>query len=142
MNWIYRNDSNAPAVYRSMLWKPHEQHEVAFPVPPSLGLTCIQEGSTPDPALLHTDIIIQPGGKATLDIPPPSLSHKIALTINCMTPFTGCECRFNSERNTVIPIDVRGFNQVTSWENCAKIFLFNPTDTEAHISVSAIEEGD
>ena len=142
MNWIYRNDSNSTVLYRSELWQPGETHETAFPVPPSLGLTCIQEGSSPDPALLHTDIIIQPGDKTILDIPPPLSSRRIALTIHCMTPITGCECRFNSERNTVIPIDVRGFNQVMAWENCAKIFLFNSTDTEAHISVSAIEDGD
>ena len=139
MNWIYTNNTHMPVIYRSETWLPDETHEIPYPVPSSLGLTCIQEGDTPDPVLFHDDIIIQPNTQEVISLRPPTFSHVVDLTIGCMTPDGGCECRFNSPNNCVIPIDMRGFQQVTSWENCSRIYFFNSTDTEVHISVTAFE---
>ncbi len=139
MKWIYRNDSAAHVIYRNSSWLPGETHETPYPVPDSLGLTCIQEGDSLDPVLFHDDILIQPGAQEVIAIPSPKLSHKVDITVICMSPDSGCECRFNSPRNCVIPVDVRGFQQVTSWENCSRIFLTNTTENEAVISLSVLE---
>ena len=139
MNWIYTNNTSAPIIYRSELWLPDETRESPYPVPDTLGLTCVQEGSTPDPVLFHDDVVIQPGSQAIVNISPPNLSHNVALTIRDMTPNTGCECRFNNERNNPIPIDARSFSLIMAWENCSRLFLLNPTDNEVVISVTAIE---
>ena len=139
MNWIYRNDTDSVIIYRSETWLPGVSREVSYPVPPELGLTCIQEGDSPDPVLFHSDITVQPGAQEVISIPAPKLSHAVALSIFCMTADSGCECRFNSTHNCIIPIDIRGFQQTTSWENCSRIFFNNPTDNEVVISVTAIE---
>ena len=139
MNWIYTNNTHAPVFYRSKVWLPDQTRETAFPVPPSLGLTCIQEGDTPDPVLFHDDIIIPPGGQEVIYINQPKISNKVDVNILCLSPDSGCVCRFNSSSNCVIPIDYRGFQHVTSWENCFRIFLHNSTDNVAHISVSVFE---
>lgn len=139
MKWIYRNDTNATIIYRSVTWLPGMTAETAYPIPPALGLTCIQEGNSPDPVLFHSDITVQPGAQEVISIPAPKLSHAVALSIFCMTADSGCECRFNSTHNCIIPIDIRGFQQTTSWENCSRIFFNNPTDNEVIISVTAIE---
>lgn len=139
MNWIYRNDSISPIIYRSETWLPNETRESPFPVPDTLGLTCIQEGDSPDPVLFHDDIIIQAGETATVNINAPLFSHKVALSIFCMTTDASCECRFNSLKNCAIPLDVRGFEHTTAWENCSRIFLINTSDNEAQISISAVE---
>lgn len=139
MNWIYTNNTNAPVIYRSELWLPNEAREVSFPVPNTLGLTCIQEGTTPDPVLFHDDVTVQAGEQVSLNINPPNISHAVSLSVQCMTPSAGCQCRFNHESNTAIPIDARAFIHTMDWENCSRILLSNPTDTEAVISVTAIE---
>ena len=139
MNWIYTNNTNAPVIYRSEIWQPDETHEVPYPVPPSLGLTCVQEGDTPDPVLSHDDILVQANSNEVINLKPPTVSHAVDLSIVCMTPESGCECRFNSLHGCAIPIDARGFQQVTSWENCSRIYLINDTDTQVHISVTAFE---
>ena len=139
MKWIYRNDSDSAVLYRADTWLPGETHETALPVPESLGLTCIQEGDSPDIVLIHTDVTIQPGSQEVITIPEPKLSHAVAITILCMTQDSGCECRFNSSHGCVIPIDIRGFQQTTSWQNCSQIYLTNNTEVEAVISVTAVE---
>ena len=139
MNWIYTNNTHSPVFYRSEVWMPGESCETLYPVPDTLGLSCIQEGTSPDPVLFHDDITIPPGGQTSVNISPPALSHAVSLSILCMTPESGCECRFNSPRNCTIPIDSRGFQQKLLWENCSRIFLENTTDIEAVISVTAVE---
>ena len=139
MKWIYRNDTNTTVIYRSVTWLSGMTAETAYPIPPALGLTCIQEGDSPDPIIFHSDITVQPGAQEVINIPAPKLSHAVALSIFCMTADSGCECRFNSPRNCIIPIDVRGFQQTTSWQNCSRIYLTNNTDSEAVISVTALE---
>ena len=139
MNWIYRNDTDATVLYRSHIWLQGEAHEVPFPVPDSLGLTCIQQGDSLDLVLLHEDFCILPGAQEVINIPAPKLSHQVKLSIQCMTHNSGCECRFNSAHNCVIPIDVRDFQHVTSWDNCSRIFLSNTTENEVIISVNATE---
>lgn len=139
MNWTYTNNTPAPIIYRSETWLPNETRETAYPVPSSLGLNCVQEGDTLDPVLFHDDIIIPPGGQEVISISPPKLSHAVSLSIACMSHDSGCECRFNSPHGCVIPIDTRGFQQVTSWENCSRLYFSNTTDNEAHISVTALE---
>lgn len=139
MNWIYTNNTPAPVIYRSETWLPGETRETTYPLPDALGLTCIQQGDIPDPVLFHSDITIPPGGQTSVNISPPTLSHAVHLSIACMTPESGCECRFNSPRNSTIPIDSRGFQQKLSWENCSCIFLSNSTDIEAIVSITAIE---
>ena len=139
MNWIYTNNTSAPVIFRSETWLPGETRETHYPVPDNLGLSCIQEGYALDPVLFHSDITIPPGGQTSVNISPPKLSHAVHLSIQCMTPESGCECRFNSTRNCTIPIDSRGFQQKLSWENCSRIFLSNTTDIETIISVTAVE---
>lgn len=139
MKWIYRNDTDTTIIYRTDTWLAGETHEVALPVPDTLGLTCVQEGDAPDIVLLHTDITVQPSSQEVISIPAPKLSHAVALSIFCMTEDSGCECRFNSPRNCFIPIDIRGFQQTTSWQNCKRVYLTNNTENEVVISVTAIE---
>lgn len=139
MKWIYRNDSASTVIYRSTTWLPGMTAETAYPIPPELGLTCVQEGDAPDIVLLHTDITIQPGTQEVISIPAPKLSHAVAISILCMTEDSGCECRFNSSHGCVIPIDIRGFQQTTSWQNCSRLYLTNNTEIEAVISVTAVE---
>lgn len=139
MNWIYTNNTDTTIIYRSETWVPNETRETAYPVPSSLGLTCVQEGDTLDPVLFHDDVIVQPNSQEVVNIKPPTLSHAVDLNIICMTPETGCECRFNSLHGCAIPIDARCFQQITSWNNCSRIYLINDTDIEAHISVTAFE---
>lgn len=139
MKWIYRNDSDSTVLYRSDTWLPGETHDTALPVPDTLGLTCVQEGDAPDIVLLHSDVVVQPGTQEVINIPAPKLSYAVSITILCMTEDSGCECRFNSPRNCIIPIDVRGFQQTTSWQNCSRVYLTNNTEIEAVISVTAVE---
>ena len=141
MKWIYFNNSKRIVFFKNFSWLPNEQHEVSFPVPDSLGLTCIQQGSIPDPVLFHDDILIAAGTSATVDIPAPVLTQNISLNIQCMIQNSGVECRFNHQDNTPIPIDARAFSQCIDWSLCSKIFLNNPTDVETIISVTAIETG-
>ena len=139
MKWIYRNDTDTTIIYRSTTLLPGMTAETAYPIPHELGLTCVQEGDAPDIVLLHSDVVVQPGTQEVIDIPAPKLSHAVAITILCMTEDSGCECRFNSPRNCIIPLDVRGFQQTTSWQNCSRVYLTNNTETEAVISVTAVE---
>lgn len=139
MNWIYRNDSKYTVGFRHFSWLPNEQHELPFPVPDVLGLTCIQEGDALDPVLLHEDFLIQPHEQVVVTLPHPALSHNVALSILDLSPNSGVECRFNHELNKPIPIDIRGFSQSLDWVLCAKVFLLNSSETIAHISFSALE---
>ena len=139
MKWIYRNDSDSTVLYRSDTWLPGETHDTALPVPDTLGLTCVQEGDEADLVIFHDDILIQPGIQEVVSIPAPKLSHAVNISILCMTPTSGCECRFNSPHGCVIPIDVRGFQQTTSWQNCSRIFLSNHTESETHVSITVLE---
>lgn len=45
MNWIYLNNSNRIICYRFYSWLPGQSHELSFPVPNELGLTCLQHGN-------------------------------------------------------------------------------------------------
>jgi len=139
LKWIYRNDSDATVIFGTDTWLAGETHETALPVPDTLGLTCLQEGDESNLVIFHSDITVQPNAQEVVNIPAPKLSHAVAVSILCMTPTSGCECRFNSPHGCVIPIDVRGFQQTTSWQNCSRIFLSNHTDSEAHISVTVFE---
>ena len=139
MKWIYINNSPATVIYRSETWLPGETRETPYPVPDTLGLTCIQEGDTLDPVLFHSDIIIPPGGQEVVNINHPKLSQAVDLSIRCISHDTGCECRFNSPHGCAVPLDFREFRQITSWQNCSRIYLINTTDIQAHISVTALE---
>ena len=139
MKWIYRNDTDTTVLYRAETWLPGEIHDTALPVPDSLGLTCVQEGDTPDIVLLHSDFTVQAGAQEIITIPAPKLSHAVALSIFCMSENNGCVCRFNSEHNCIIPIDIRGFQQTTAWENCRRIFFSNSSESDVNISVTAVE---
>lgn len=139
MNWIYKNETDFTVLYRNYSWGQGETVATSCPVPNSFGLTCLQEGSLPDPVLFHDDLVIQSGNDAVAVLDAPYLSHNVALDINCMSRDTGVECRFNSNENKPIPIDVRGFSQVIDWTLCSRIYLHNPTDSEVIISITAIE---
>lgn len=141
MNYIYRNDTPHTILYRGYYWLPGDEIDTPYPVPSSLGLTCIQQGSSPDPVLFHDDVAVPAGGDAEVFLDAPALSHRISLDIQCMTPDSGVACRFNHRDNKPIPIDARGFAQVLVWELCSCLFFENSTDTEAIISVTAIETG-
>ena len=140
MNYIYRNDSRHVVHYRNLSWLPDEQLETPYPVPDELGLTCIQLGKPPDPVLFHDDVIVQAGEQVSISINAPALGHAVALTIFCISPSAGVECKFGSSENKPIPIDMRAFSQTIDWALCSQIFLHNPTETEAIISISAIED--
>lgn len=139
MNWIYKNETDNTVLYRNYCWGQGEIVTTSCPVPDSFGLTCLQEGSLPDPVLYHDDLVLPSGFSAVAEIDAPYLSHNVALDINCMTRDNGVECRFNSSNNKPIPIDVRGFSQVIDWTLCSKLFLHNPTDSQVIISITAIE---
>lgn len=139
MNWIYRNNTNCTILYRNFICKPGEEISSRYPLTSSSGLTCIQEGTTPDPVILHEDIIIQGGEDASVSIYSPEFSQHVALSILCMTQDGGVECRFNSRKNKPVPIDTRGFIHTLNWEMCSKIFLHNPADNDAIISITAVE---
>ena len=141
MKWIYQNNSNCIICYQSFSCMPHSQFSIPFPVPESLGLTCIQEGNLPDTILFHDDVTVNAGDSACINIPTPNISHNVSLNIQCLIQNSGVECRFNHSNNNPIPIDVRGFAQILPWECCYKIFLNNPTDVDAIISITAIESG-
>ena len=139
MNYIYKNNTNRIICYYNYYWLPDEELVVPFQVPDELGLTCIQEGKPHDPVLFHDDFSIAPNNKISVSLNVPLISHNVALTIQEMSAASGVECRFNSENNLPVPIDVRGFNHVLSWQLCSKLFFFNPTDITANISVTALE---
>ena len=139
MNYIYKNNTKCSICYRNYFWLQGEQRVVPFPVPDSLGLTCIQEGSSPDPVLFHDDIIIPPRETVSVSLHEPLLSHNVALCILDMSLDSGVECRFNSTVNRPVPIDVRGFVHVLPWQLCSKIFFINNLDILASISITAIE---
>ncbi len=140
MNYIYRNDNHHIVHFRNDSWLPDEQLETVYPVPDELGLTCIQLGQPPDPVLFHDDVIVPAGEQVIININAPTLSHAVALTIFCISPSAGVECRFGCSDNKPIPIDMRAFSQTIDWALCSRIFLLNPTDSEAVISISAIED--
>ena len=140
MNYVYRNDTHHTVHYRNFSCLPDELLETDYPVPDDLGLTCIQLRHPPDPVLFHDDVIVPAGEQITITINSPVLSHDVALTIFCLTPSAGVECKFGSPENKPVPIDMRAFSQTIDWTLCSQIFLFNPTDTEAIISISAIED--
>ena len=141
MNYTYRNNTKRTICYKLDTWLPGDERSTTHPVPSELGLTCIQEGTSPDTVLFHSDIFIPPASSNIIDINAPIRSHNIALSIQCMTPSSGVACRFNHEDNKPIPIDARAFSQTLAWDSCSRIFLENSTDTEAVISVTAIEAG-
>lgn len=139
MNYIYRNNSQRTILFRNYYWLPDDEISIPYPVPDALGLTCVQEGCSPDPVLFHDDIIIPAGEQAEISLDAPTISHNIALSILCLSSDSGVECRFGSQNNKPIPIDLRSFSQVLSWDLCSRIFFTNTTQNEAQISVSAIE---
>lgn len=139
MNWIYRNNTDSVILFRNIICKPNEEITSRYPLPSSSGLTCVQEGSSPDPVILHEDIVIQGGEDVSVSVNSPELSRHVALSILCMTNDGGVECRFNSSNNKPVPIDTRGFIHTLDWEMCSKIFLHNPADTETIISITAVE---
>ena len=139
MNYVYRNDNPYAVAWGGFLWQSGDTLDVPSPVPESLGLTCLVEGSPPDPVLFHDDIVIPPGGQAVAVLTEPHFSSNVALSIECMSINSGVECRFGALENIPVPIDARGFVHVLSWELCSKLFLLNTTENEAVISVSAVE---
>jgi len=137
MKFKYCNDTEAAVIYRDRVWQRGEEHEVPYPVPPSLGLTCTQEGDAPDPVLYHGDIVISAGKDTEIEISEPLLSHKVFLSILAMSG--GVECRFNSADNKPMPIDDRSFVQKLDWSLCSKIFLKNTLGISVQISITAVE---
>lgn len=138
VKWEYKNNTDKVIVWRNTCWGLGETKDICFPVPEFLGLTCIQEGTMPDPVLFHDDLLIPPNSTEIINLTAPLYSGNISLTLLCIGQ-GGVECRFNSESNNPIPIDIRGFSHIIPWEMCARIYLKNTTEAEAHISVSAIE---
>ena len=139
MNFLYKNNTKNTVIFQNLICLPGDELSVPFPIPSSLGLTCIQEGSSPDPVLFHDDIIIPPQQTVSVSLSEPLLSHNVALRILDMSLDSGVECRFNSTINRPIPIDARGFVHVLPWQFCSKIFFFNNLDILASISITAIE---
>ena len=139
MTYSYTNNTNSAVAYRSYVWLPGETLDVDFPIPESLGLTCNFLGKPPDPVLSHDNITLLAGEKCDIPIPAPLFSQNVALHIQDMSLDSGVECSFGSPDNTYFPIDVRDFQHVLTWELCSKICLFNPTETEVIISITAIE---
>ena len=139
MNWIYKNFSKNTIIHNNKICKPDEQIISPYPLPSSLGLTCIQEGRNPDPVILHEDVSLKAGETKFIDINAPELSKNIALSIMCMTQDSGVECRFNHNDNKPVPIDIRGFSQTLPWIMCSRIFLKNVTSSLAVISITAVE---
>ena len=139
MNWIYRNNNDNSLLYDSHLILPGEEIETLHPAPVSLGLTCIQEGNSPDPVLFHDDLYIQPGQEISVSLNDPLFSHNVALEIRCMSIDGGALCRFNSTSNKPIPIDSRGLKQVMRWNLCSRIFFTNTSEDDIYISVTALE---
>ena len=137
MKFKYKNDTERAVIYRDRVWQRGEELEVPYPVPPSLGLTCTQEGDAPDPVLYHGDIVINAGEERIIEIAEPLLSHKVFLSILAMSG--GVECRFNSANNKPMPIDDRSFVQKLDWTLCSKIFLKNTLGISVQISVTAVE---
>ena len=133
----YKNDTEAAVIYRDRVWQRGEEHEVPYPVPPSLGLTCTQEGDAPDPVLYHGDIVINAGEERIIEISEPLLSHKVFLSILAISG--GVECRFNSANNKPMPIDERSFVQKMDWTLCSKIYLKSILGTSVQISITAVE---
>ena len=141
MKYSYKNNSDVTVVFRNLFWLPGDTLDTAFPVPPSLALTCTQEGKHPDPVLLHDDITVPAGQTAVVDIPEPRSSEFVSLRILDMSQNSGVECRFGSQENSPIPIDVRGFDYVIDWTLCSKLFFLNTTDNNAVISISVFDLG-
>ena len=139
MTYSYFNDTHAAIAYRSDIWLPGETIITDYPVPDNLGLTCLQSGIPPDPVLLHDNITLLAGEHCEISLPPPAFSHNVALHIQDMSLDSGVECSFGSQDNIHVPIDVRDLQHVFTWELCSRICLFNPTSTEAVISITAIE---
>ena len=138
MNWIYKNNTQHTIIYRNNIWLPGQELEISYPVPDYLPLSCIQKGKLHDPVLVHNDVIVDAGSTEIIYIDAPDISHNVALSIINLSPDSAVLCRFNSENNKPIPIDVRGFQHILPWVLCSHIFLENISDTSAHISITAI----
>lgn len=138
IKWKYKNDTDEIIIWKNNHWGQGEEKELAYPVPASLGLTCTQEGTMPDPVLFHDDLLIVSEDTEVINLNAPMLSDKVFLSLLCIGE-GGVECRFNSLDNNPIPLDVRNFTQTMTWEMCSRIFLKNITETETHISVTAVE---
>ena len=139
MTYLYRNDTTHTICYRNDLWLPGKTIETTYSVPDELWLTCLQMGNCHDPVIFHDDVLILAGQTLELAIEAPTFSHNVALSIQCMTPNSGVECRLGYENNKPIPIDARTFSQTLDWSLCSRIFLHNSTDNEAVISITALE---
>ncbi|MBQ9565195.1 MAG: hypothetical protein IJU98_06360 [Synergistaceae bacterium] len=136
--WKYLNSTDRTVIWRGERWGPGEEKEISYPVPASLGFTCLQEGNVPEPVLFHDDLILTPGETRTVELDGPQQTHNVALSLFCVKG-GGAECRFTSRDNKPIPLDVRGFAHTLPWEMCARMVFTNTTETETHISVSAVE---
>lgn len=139
MTYSYSNNSDHAISFRSILWLPGETIDTDSPVPDNLGLTCLRQGNPPDPVLMHDNYILEPDARLEIDIPAPNLSHNVALDIRDMSLDSGVTCSFGSQDNSPIPIDTRDFSHVLAWELCSRIFIHNPTDLQAVISLTALE---
>lgn len=138
-HWKYKNESeHRTVIWRDISWKPGETQTVAYPLPEYLGLTCVEEGTRPDPILCHEDVVLQAGESARIEIAAPLPSEKVSLTLTRVKG--GAECRFNNEKNRPIPVDGRPFSRVLPWEYCAVLFFNNMIDDETHISVDAVAQ--
>ena len=138
IKWKYKNFADRIIVWRGERWGPGDEREVSYPVPSSLGLVRLQEGNVPNPVLFHDDLILSPGETRMVELDGPTWTHQVALSMFCLSG-GGAECWFISQDNTPIPLDARGFVHTMPWEMCARMFFTNTTETETHISVSAVE---
>lgn len=139
MKWKFKNNTDHLIMFNGFIWNSNQEMELNYPVPSYLGLTCTQVGNVPEPVLFHDDFIIEPNNEIFVELETSTFSKNVALSILCLTPNSGAECRFNNNSNKPIPIDVRGFNHVMDWFTCSRLFLKNPTDFDVHISVTAVE---
>ena len=66
--WKYRNDTDRVVIWGGKIWGSGDEKEHRYPIPSSVGLTVTQEGASPDPVLLHEDIILQPNDEKVCEL--------------------------------------------------------------------------
>jgi len=144
--WIYRNDTDHPVMWKGFVWPPEETRpvmkdsdDVPFPVPEHIGLTLVQEGNVPDPVVFADDVVVEgAGGELIVHIPAPANGDEfIDITVWCGIG-DGAFLRFNGPDNTEISIDRRGLIRRMRWEDCATLYFRNPTGGEATIGISVL----
>jgi hypothetical protein len=157
MEWRYQNQTDHAIIHKGVLWRPPVPETPAteycpripgkagtllctkYPIPDEVGLTRIQEGSVPDPVIFSDDVVVEgAGGERIVHIPNPNGDEFIDVTIWCGIG-DGAFLRFNGPDNTEISIDQRGVIRRMRWEDCATLYLKNPTSGEVVIGISVLK---